>query len=194
MQRTDDILMNDFRNGDRSAFELLVTRYKLDIFQFILSKVYDRELASDLTQDVFVKLYQSVENYTAAGKFKAWIFRIAHNLCIDEFRKQQKASILSIQTGTNSENSESFPYENQLSDPSATPVHEFEHLELQHILEHALQAIPEKHRSALVLCQYHGLSYQEIAEIQKCPVGTVKSRVHNALMKMKDILKNKEIF
>lgn len=194
MQRTDDILMNDFRNGDRSAFELLVTRYKLDIFQFILSKVYDRELASDLTQDVFVKLYQSVENYTAAGKFKAWIFRIAHNLCIDEFRKQQKASILSIQTGTISENSESFPYENQLSDPSATPVHEFEHLELQHILENALQAIPEKHRSALVLCQYHGLSYQEIAEIQKCPVGTVKSRVHNALMKMKDILKNKEIF
>ncbi len=193
MQRTDDILMNDFRNGDRSAFELLVARYKLDIFQFILSKVYDRELASDLTQDVFVKIYQSVENYTAAGKFKAWIFRIAHNLCIDEFRKQQKAPILSIQTGTNSENSQSYSYENQLSDPSATPVHEFEHLELRHILENALQAIPEKQRSALVLCQYHGLSYQKIAEIQKCPIGTVKSRVHNALMKMKDILKSKQI-
>lgn len=193
MQRTDDILMNDFRNGDRSAFDLLVTRYKHDIFQFILSKVKDCELASDLTQDVFVRIYKSVESYSAAGKFKAWIFRIAQNICFDEFRKQKKASILSIHNEAGSENMDSAVHENQIEDTSANPAREIEYLELQYILENALNAIPENQRTALVLCQYHGLSYQEIAEIQKCPMGTVKSRVHNALLKMKELLKNYDV-
>ena len=193
MQRSDDILMTDFRNGDRGAFDLLVSRYKWDIFRFILSKVKDRELASDLTQDVFVKIYKSADTYFATGKFKAWIFRIAQNICIDEFRRQKKTSIFSIHSEVNSENNDYSTQENQLQDKSANPVREFEYLELQGILENALNTIPEKQRTALVLCQYHGLSYYEIAEIQKCPVGTIKSRVHNALLKMKEILKNKDI-
>ncbi|MFZ5517703.1 MAG: RNA polymerase sigma factor [Candidatus Zhuqueibacterota bacterium] len=185
--------MKDFRNGDRSAFDLLVARYKHDLFQFILSKVKNRDLASDLTQDVFVKIYKSVESYSAAGKFKAWIFRIAQNVCFDEFRRQKKASILSIHSEVNSEKTDYPDHENTIQESSANPAEEFEHLELQTIIESALNTIPENQRTALVLCQYHGMSYQEIADIQKCPLGTVKSRVHNALLKMKEILQSSDI-
>jgi len=190
LQRNDDQLIEDIRNGDRCAFDLLVALYKHSLFQFILCKVKNRDLASDLTQDVFVKIYTSVESYSATGNFKAWIFRIAHNVCIDEFRRQKKASIVSFHSKANSEIPDYSEPENTIQESSANPAEEFEHLELQTIIENALNTIPENQRTALVLCQYYGMSYQEIADIQKCPLGTAKSRVHNALLKMREILQN----
>ena len=193
LQNSDDYLMQQFMAGDRDAFSLLVNRYKRDIFNFILSKVKDRELASDLAQDVFVKLFNAADRYSSFGKFRAWLFRIASNVCIDDFRKKQKASILSLDEKMISDTDEATTLIELLEDKSANPVKETEYSELQTILKLALDALPEKQQFALVLCQYHGMSYGEIAEIQKCPLGTVKSRIHNALMKMKDVLKEYKI-
>ncbi len=95
-QNTDDYLMGQFQGGDESAFTILVNRHKRDIFNFVLLKIKDRDLASDLTQDVFIKLFNSIEQYQPAGKFKSWLLRIAHNVCIDQFRKKPKAVILSL--------------------------------------------------------------------------------------------------
>jgi len=189
VQNTDDYLMQQFVAGDRDAYSLIVNRNKRDIFNFILSKVKDREHASDLAQDVFVKLFNSAEQYTAHGKFKAWLFRIAQNICIDFYRKQKKASIISLNGEMDSVANETTTLLDQLEDETSNPVRETEYSELQIILKQALDTLPEKHQTALLLCQYHGMSYKEIADIQKCPVGTVKSRVHNAFMKMKDVLK-----
>jgi RNA polymerase sigma-70 factor, ECF subfamily len=193
VQNTDDYLMQQFISGDRDAFSLLVNRYKRDIFNFILSKVKDRDLASDLAQDVFVKLFNSTGRFSAHGKFKAWLFRIAQNVCIDQYRKSNKASILFLNEEIESETNEKTTKLDQLEDESLNPVKELEYSELQTILKLALEKLPEKQQTALVLCQYHGMSYGEIAEIQKCPLGTVKSRVHNALMKMKDVLKEYDV-
>ncbi len=190
MHNTDDYLIGQFQNGDRDAFTHLVHRHKRDVFRFILSKVNDRELASDLTQDVFVKLFKSADLYQPTAKFRSWLFRMAQNICIDYHRKHQKASILSLDS--KSEASEELTLLDQIEDESANPERETEFVELQSVIESALDSLSEEQRTAFVLCQYQGMSYREIASVQKVPVGTVKSRIHQALMKVRDFLKEKD--
>jgi RNA polymerase sigma-70 factor (ECF subfamily) len=191
VHNTDDYLMRQFQNGDHDAFTHLVHRHKRDIFRFILSKVKERELASDLTQDVFVKLFKSADWYQPTGKFRSWLFRMAQNICIDYHRKHQKAAIISL--NSNNESDEELALVDQLEDESANPVRETEFIELQSQIESALDSLSEEQRTAFVLCQYHGMSYSEIASVQKIPVGTVKSRIHQALIKVRDFLKEKEL-
>lgn len=190
MHNTDDYLMQQFQNGDRDAFTHLVHCHKRDIFRFILSKVKDRELASDLTQDVFVKLFKSAECYQPTGKFRSWLFRMSQNICIDYHRKHQKASILSLHSSNETE--EELILVDQIQDESTNPERETEFVELQKVIASALDSLPEEQRTAFVLCQYHGMSYPEIASVQKVPVGTVKSRIHHALIKVRDFLKEKD--
>ena len=189
MHNTDDYLIGQFQNGDRDAFTHLVHRHKGDVFRFILSKVNDRELASDLTQDVFVKLFKSADLYQPTAKFRSWLFRMAQNICIDYHRKHQKASILTLDS--RSDASEELTLLDQIEDESANPERETEFVELQSVIERALDSLSEEQRTAFVLCQYQGMSYSEIASVQKVPVGTVKSRIHQALIKVRDFLKEK---
>ncbi len=190
MQDTDDYLMRQFQNGDRDAFTLLVHRHKRDMFRFILSKMKDRELASDLTQDVFVRMFQSADRYQPTGKLRSWLFRMAQNICIDYQRKHQKASILSL--NSKSECDDEYILQGQIEDKTSDPAGETEFNELQSVIERALESLSEEQRTAFVLCQYHGMSYSEIASIQKIPVGTVKSRIHQALIKVRDFLKEND--
>lgn len=191
MQNTDDYLMKQFQNGDRDAFTHLVHRHKQNVFRFILSKVKDRELASDLTQDVFVKLFKSAELYQPTGKFRSWLFRMAQNICIDYHRKHQKAAILSLHNQGKAD--DELNLMDQIEDESTNPEKETEFTELQDVIERAFDSLPEKQRIALVLCQYHGMTYHEIALIQKVPVGTVKSRIHNGLSKVRDFVKEYDL-
>lgn len=193
MQKPDDYLIHQFLSGDRNAFTLLVNRHKQDIFIYILNKVQNQETASDLTQDVFVRVFKAVGQYSAGGKFKAWLFRIAQNVCIDEHRQRRKASILSLNERLNTENTETPILSDQLADSSANPYKQVESEEIKALINQAINSIPEKQRTALVLCQYQGLSYQQIAAIQKCPLGTVKSRINTALTKVKDFLRENEV-
>jgi RNA polymerase sigma-70 factor (ECF subfamily) len=190
VHNTDDYLIGQFQNGDRDAFTHLVHRHKRDIFRFILNKVKDRELASDLTQDVFVKLFKSADLYQPTGKFRSWLFRMAQNICFDYHRKHQKASILSLDS--TGETEDEFALVDQIEDESANPAREIEFIELQKVIERALDSLSDEQRTAFVLCQYQGMSYSEIASVQKVPVGTVKSRIHQALTKVRDFLKEKD--
>lgn len=191
MHNTDDYLMGQFQDGDRDAFTHLVHRHKHTVFRFVLNKVKDRELASDLTQDVFVKLYKSAGLYQPTGKFRSWLFRMAQNICIDHHRKQQNASILSLHS--KNETTDDLTLMDQLEDETANPAKQTELIELQEVIEQAFDSLPEKQRTALVLCQYHGMSYHEIASIEKIPVGTVKFRIHNGLLNVRDFLKEYDI-
>jgi len=181
---TDDHLMQRFQAGDQDAFTFLVHRHKQKIFRFILSKVKDTELASDLTQDVFVKLFRSADSYQPAGKFQSWLFRMAQNICIDAYRKTRGAPILSLRD--KNEHDRSAILMEELEAPMPDPEKETEYLDLCQFIEQAFDTLPEKQRAAVVLCQYYGMSYSEIAAIQQVPVGTVKSRIHNGLLKVKE--------
>ena len=192
VHNTDDYLIEQFQTGDRDAFTHLVHRHKNDVFRFVLSKVKDRELASDLTQDVFVKMFKSANLYQPMGKFRSWLFRMAQNICIDHYRKQGRATVLSLHSSIDGESDAEIIAIDQIRDLSSNPENETELIELQNAIEHALGSLPEKQRTALVLCQYHGMSYREIASIEKVPVGTVKSRIHYALTTVKEYLKEQE--
>jgi len=188
---SDDLLIQQFINGDRGAFTQLVQRHKQVIFHFILSHVKDAEMAADLTQDVFVKLFKSACHYQPGGKFRSWLFRMAQNICIDAYRRRPKAKIFSLEMGAEAGSTEANPALalDQLEDPAANPVKQIEWQETQEVIEAALATLAESQRVAFTLCQFQGLSYAEIAEIQQCPVGTVKSRIHTALTRIRDYLK-----
>lgn len=181
----DDHLVQQFIDGNQAAFSMLVMRYKHEIYRFIFSRVQDVERAAELTQDVFVKLFQSAERYIPSGKFKSWLLRIAHNLCIDEYRKMRIRRVFSLDREPS--------LVSQLKDDTQSSAYRAEHNELQKVLKEGLQKLPLIYREALMLCQYQGLRYHEIAAIQKCPVGTVKSRIHTAMKQLKQFLKEKEM-
>ena len=185
MHNNDDILVRQFIEGNQTAFSTLVNRHKHDIYHFILSRIQDVEQAADLTQDVFIKLFQSAERYIPSGKFKSWLLRIAHNICIDEYRKKKYTKVFSLEE-------ESYLV-SQVEDRSQESARRVEQSELQAVLTTGLQRLPAVYREALILCQYQGLRYHEIAAIQKCPLGTVKSRIHTAMKQLKEYLKDKEM-
>jgi RNA polymerase sigma-70 factor (ECF subfamily) len=193
MVQDDEILLQHFIDGDHSAFTQLVDRHKTLVMQFIFCQVSDLELASDLTQDVFVKLYQSARHYRPMGRFRSWLLKIAQNLCIDHLRKQGRIKIIPLNSGEgDDENPPDLLQHIEATD--ADPAAEFESRETRHLIELALQELSGEQRTAFVLCQFQGMSYGEIAEIQRCPVGTVKSRLHTALTQIRDFLKTHERF
>jgi RNA polymerase sigma-70 factor, ECF subfamily len=190
---TDDNLVQQFINGDHSAFTHLVDRHKNLVMHFIFCQVSDLELASDLTQDVFVKLYQSARHYRPMGRFRSWLLKIAQNLCIDHLRKQGRIKVIPLNSDESAD--ENPPDLLQHIEAAAEdPAAEFESQETRHLIELALKELSEEQRTAFVLCQLQGMSYGEIAGIQGCPIGTVKSRLHTALTQIRDFLKTHERF
>ena len=185
LTNSDDYLVQQFIEGNQAAFSTLVARYKNEIYHYILYRIKDVERAADLTQDVFIKLFQSAERYIPSGKFKSWLLRIAHNLCIDEYRKNKYARGISLATEP--------ILASQIADHSHESAYRAEYRELQAIIAEGLRRLPAMYREALILCQYRGLRYHEIAVIQQCPVGTVKSRIHAAMVQLKKFLKDKEL-
>ena len=190
----DDYLMIQFNDGDREAFTQLVERHTQQVFLYILQKIKNHEIASDLTQDVFVKVFKSANNYIANNKFRQWIIRIAQNICIDFYRKNKNTSIISINDSQLSVNKYSaLTLLEILEVKNSNPAEEIETKELNILIEKVLHSMPQKQRTAFVLSQYQGMSYKEIAKIQNCPEGTIKSRIHTALIKIKTCLKEYDL-
>lgn len=188
----DENLVTQFLAGDQQAFTKLVERHKNPIYRFILQRVRDADLAVDLTQEVFIKLFQNAHLYQQFGKFSSWLFRIAQNVAIDAFRKQKKAIILSFDQKSSQKN-DLDANEKELIDNSTNLANKIEFQEIQTFIEKALAEVPLEQKEAFILSQIQGMRYQEIAQIQNCPVGTVKSRVHLALTKIRDVLKANDL-
>jgi len=163
------------------------------LFSFILKQVKCRETASDLTQDTFLNVFKSAKHYSGNGKFRSWLYRIARNVCNDEYRRRAPASILRMNSVCTTEDSVSEDGRADRVDALANPAAEVERAELEILIRQALDSLPESQRLAFILCQYHGLSYPEIAVIQDCPVGTVKSRIHTALEKIRQALREHDL-
>ncbi len=188
MVLSDEKLIQSFISGDETAFSALVERYKHPVFQFILMKVKNRETASDLTQDVFVRLFHAADRYKETGKFFSWLIRIAQNICIDFYRKNQRKQFIALPEESEESDSQ---LDLQLSNQkvgNSNAMEELERSEIQIILKKAIDQLPEDQREAIILCHYQGFTYRDISEIQNCPLGTVKSRIHHAHLKIKDYL------
>jgi RNA polymerase sigma-70 factor (ECF subfamily) len=184
---TDTALMARVRDGDADAFAQLVDRWKQPVYHFILRSLPDETEAEDLTQSVFVQIWKSAPRYAATAKFSTFLFTVARNLCLNEIRRRARHPAESLDAAHATE--ESSPYEQLEDSRQATADLAAQSTELYAKVQDAIDALPEKQRSALTLCREGELSYEEIAEVLDCSVQATKSLIHRARETLKARLK-----
>lgn len=184
---SDIDLILAFQNGDCDAFERLIYRYKDKIFSSILFFVKDTYLAEDLFQDVFIKIIDTLKNkrYTEEGKFLPWALRIAHNLCVDYFRKVKRAP--AIRTSDNKDIFELL----QISEEG--PDNKLMQGQSHERVRKMLDLLPDEQREIIVLRHYGNLSFKEIAAITNCSINTALGRMRYGLINLRKMMVEKQI-
>lgn len=164
---SDDILVTRFQSGDEHAFRLLVERYSERIRNLVYSVFHDSDLIDDVTQEVFIKAYRALPRFRFDSSLYTWLYRITINHCRDIMRKQKLRRTLSLHTLLDNRDKE------LTMKTSVQP----EETDTQQWINKGLQRLPEKYRTPVILKDMEGCSYQEMAEIMQCELGTVKSRL-----------------
>ncbi|HPP75408.1 MAG TPA: sigma-70 family RNA polymerase sigma factor [Armatimonadota bacterium] len=180
---SDEIIVELVKGGDADAFGLLVHKYQDRIYSTILNYVSSVEEATDLAQETFVKAYSALHRFHGSSAFYTWLYRIAVNTAIDHLRKRPGVRIDSL--GDDRLKESGFE---PAAGRSSDPLHALAVKEEQQVIRQAISLLSEKLRTALVLHDIQGLSQEEVAEILKCPVGTVKSRVSRARCELRNLL------
>ena len=184
MSGSDKELMERCKNGDMSAFDLLVQRHKAPLINFIYRSIGDPETAEDLAQETFIRIYKNIGKYRKdIAAFRTWMYRIAANLCRNELRNRGRRWSVLVNSAIGEQDDD--PVVNA-ADVSAGPDGQLEEKELQEILANTLSRLPERLRNVLILRDIEGMPYEEIAEIMGKPLGTVKSRLNRARLMLKD--------
>ena len=184
MPLTDLSLVERCRANDDAAFSEVVARYKIKIYNYIYRMTGSSEDAEDLTQEVFIRMYQSIDSFRGQSSLNTWLFRIAGNLCIDRFRRaKNRTPAYSLDEPAG----EDAPA-HEVPDHTYEPHRLLENVEMAEQIQQALSRLPEKLRATLLLHDIEGLPYEEIAQVVGCPLGTVKSRLFNARMQLRQQL------
>lgn len=165
--------------NDAAAFNEIVARYKNKVYNYICRMVGAAADAEDLAQETFVRAYMSIHSFQSRASLNTWLFRIATNLCIDYLRKGRRAKAMTA-TPCREITEEENDAVSDLPDERFEPQRSLLSKELADHLDRALQTLPEKLRTVMLLYDVEGLSYEEIAQIVDCPLGTVKSRLFHA--------------
>ncbi|MGE5529138.1 MAG: RNA polymerase sigma factor [Patescibacteria group bacterium] len=175
MTPADGELIAQSKLGDREAFAELVRRYYARIYGFAFRLLHQREEAQDVTQEVFLRVFRSLDRYVPSQPFTAWIYTIANNLCIDLARRRRHKTVsLSAATGTEEAR------DLEITDNSKNPELLFANAEIGRTVAEAIASLPYKYRVVTVLRHLQGLSYQEISAITGQPEGTVKAQIFRA--------------
>ncbi|MCS7263878.1 MAG: sigma-70 family RNA polymerase sigma factor [Armatimonadetes bacterium] len=194
-QWTDERLVEAAQAGNQEAFAELVRRYQSKIYNLALRYTNDSETAMDITQDAFVKAWQTLPKFRGEANFYTWIYRIAMNLCIDRHRRAlvrgepQKVSLEELiverqRFEETEDESELWWEEAETAEPEAEVLRQ----EMRQKVWEAVQQLPALLKQVILLREYEGLSLQEIAKITGTNVGTVKSRLYQARQHLKKLL------
>ena len=183
--KTDEELIKDFQNGNINSYNHLVYRYKDRLFNYINQFVHDIDLAEDLLQDTFLKLYTHKNSYQEIAKFSTWIYTIAGNFAKTELRKFKRRKTFSTSDLSFDDN------EFIIKDETKNPSDSFLDEGLKNSLNQCLQLLPLDFKTIIILRDIQELSYDEISTIVELPLGTVKSRINRARLKLYECLKDK---
>ncbi len=183
MPQTDIDLVARAQSGDRDAFAALVERHQGRVYSLSLRLTGSAEDAADLTQEALFKAWRSLASFQGESAFSTWLYRLAHNLCIDFLRRESRRR----GAGDISLDDEETGAANLVADPAPTPQAVLEGAELRQELERGLARLSEGHRQALAL-RLSGLSYAEIAAALGVEEGTVKSRIARARLSLRNFL------
>ena len=183
---TDEDLVARSRGGDLESFNQLILRWERPIYAFAYRVIGREEDARDVCQDTFLRAFRSLPGFRGQAKFSSWLYQIAMNLCRDWMRRQRRAPTVQLPEGAD------------LAELAAEggPVESIEDLvarrELSAVVEEAMALLPEEQRTAIVLKEYHGMTFQEIATLQGCPLSTVKTRLYQGLSVVRRHLEKEE--
>ena len=179
---TDGDLIVSAISGSESGFEEIVRRYQRPIIGYVYRMLSDYDAALDVTQEVFIKVYNSLEKYSSEYKFSTWLYRIAHNAAIDYMRRN---SIFRQSIETENEDG---TYQLQIESRTPSPELEHERREWRTEIDIVVKCLPTVYRELITLRHTQDLSYDEIAEVTNLPLGTVKNRLFRAREMMREIL------
>ena len=175
MTWTDEELVARSIRGDADSFNQLVLRWERPIYALAYRTIGREEDARDVCQETFLRAFRALPNFRGQAKFSSWLYRIALNLCRDWMRRERRAPIIQA------------PEDVDLMDlaAAAEPSESIEDLvarkDMTRLVENAMTRLPEEQRTAIVLKEYHGLTFQEIADLMGCPLSTVKTRLYQGL-------------
>ena len=182
---TDSELIQHYLQGNIHSFNLLVGRWEKPVFNFILKTVSNEDLAKDICQIVFVKVYQQLKRLNDPDCFPSWVYRIAYRACCDEFKKSKRHKTVSLDEFVDGRGEIA-------SDATERPDQQVDTQQIQSLLKDALNTLPEEQRTVIIMKQYQGLKFHEIADILDEPINTVKSRLYYGLKAMRKMLEASE--
>ena len=193
MERRDDAaLLLALKDGDFAAFSELVDRHQRSLINFFYHLCWDRQTAEDCAQEVFLRVYSHLDRYEPQAKFTTFLFRIARNLWIDRARSAAvHGKPASLDRRTDDGDGRSLG--DRVPSRTLSPVDILAKEEQQAALQRALDQLPEEQKAVVILSEIQGLKYQDIGAILDVPVGTVKSRMHTAMEKLKELLSVAEL-
>jgi len=187
----DEDLMLAFRDGDASAFELLVSRHKRGLFNFLLRSVHNPSRAEELLQEVFLRVIRAKDRYQRTARFTTWIYTIARNLCVDESRRQKFRRTLPLEAkrrGRSEDGGRSILDVTEAAQVGTDAASEAP--KIRDRVADAIANLPDDQREVFVMRQFGGLSFKQIGEAVGAPENTVKSRMRYALEKLRGDLRD----
>ncbi|HLO37253.1 MAG TPA: sigma-70 family RNA polymerase sigma factor [Lacibacter sp.] len=186
-QFTDQQLVHLFKDGEGEAMETLVLRHKDKLYTSIFLLVKDKYLAEDLFQDMFIKVIDTIRGnrYIEEGKFLPWAMRIAHNLCVDHFRRVKRTP--TIKTSDNHDIFEVLNFSNENAEEKMMKNQSYDRI------RRMLDLLPEEQREVIILRHYADLSFKEIATLTNCSINTALGRMRYGLINMRKMMTEKQI-
>ena len=183
----DSLLVKQYIDGSELALENLINRHQARVFNFINSKVQDRDTAEDIFQDTFIKVIKTIKNgqYNEEGKFLPWIMRIAHNLVIDFFRKNNRMPKV--------RNTEEFDIFKFISDNSPNAEHSMVQDQVVKDLQKLVQELPDDQKEVLIMRLYRDMSFKEIAENTNVSINTALGRMRYAIINLRKLIEQNQI-
>ena len=187
MTLTDEELVARAKAGDLDSFNQLVSRWERPIYALAYRTLGREEDARDVVQEAFLRAYRGLKGFKGEAKFSSWLYRITLNLCRDWIRRERRAPIVQVPEGTD-------PVE--LADERVQTSESVEDLvarrEMSDAVAKAMAELPEEQRTAIMLKEYHGLTFQEIAGMLDCPLSTVKTRLYQGLSVLRRRLERRQ--
>lgn len=175
-QLTDQVLIERVQNGDKQAFNLLVLKYQNKVCNLISRYIKNSGDVPDVAQEAFIKAYRALPNFRGESAFYTWLYRIAVNTAKNHIVSQSRRPPASDVDAEDAEFYENGSALKEISNPENLTLSE----ELKQVVFHAIEALPDDLKTAMTLRELDGLSYEEIADVMGCPVGTVRSRIFRA--------------
>ena len=188
LQHQDDAaLVQDYVNGNERALEVLITRHKLKIYNFVYSKVFDRDTAEDIFQETFIKVIKTLKRgvYNEEGKFLPWVMRIAHNLVIDFFRKNNRIPTF--------DNNDEFDIFQLIGDGNPTAERAMIEEQVVEDLQKLIVELPDDQKDVLTMRLYKDMSFKEIAESTGVSINTALGRMRYAIINLRKLIEENQI-